>query len=241
VTHKITKYLILATGALCLSAIPALADSACTATNLGNYVDSMYGGTASSSFSCSVTSDGVTLDFSNFTYTPGGSTQIAADDIGVSAVTTPDGPGLNFDPAASISSGTEDVEIGFTVTAEGGADLSDIYIDLANVLTTGTGTVTYDEEFCGGMENECSLYVEAPATDDVNSVNLSNTAIGGPVTSLTITKDVLLSAGTAGTASTTGFLNEYSTVPEPRGVSMLLGLGLLAGFVVFKRRQVVQS
>jgi hypothetical protein len=243
VTHKFSKYLVLAIGALGLTALPALADSPCTSGSLATYVDSTYGGTASPTFACSVTSGGVTLDFSQFNYTPGGSTQLTASEIGVAPITVPDGPGLSFNPAAAITSGTEDVDVGFTVTAEGGASISDIYIALSNVLTTGTGTVTYDENFCGGPELKCSLYVEAPATNDTNVVQLSTTDIGGPVSSLTITKDVLLSAGSSGSASTTGFLNEYSTTatPEPRAISLLLGLGLLAGFVIFKRRQATQS
>jgi len=190
-------------------------------------------------FSCSVGN----LDFSNFSYNTGGTNPIAASSVGVTSVTTPDGPGLMFDPAAVISGSglTEDVFVGFKVTGLNGTLINDIYMGFGNVLTTGTGTALYTENFCGGPENQCSLFVEAPVTNDTNMVNLSSTAIGGPVSSLTITKDLQLVTGSSGLSATSSFLNEYSTVPEPRGTAVLLGLGLLAGFLVFKRRQVAQS
>jgi hypothetical protein len=127
------------------------------------------------------------------------------------------------------------------VTAAPGVLIDDIYMGFGNVTTSGTGTALYTENFCGGPEDSCSLFVEAPVTSDTNAVKLSSTDIGGPVSSLTITKDLTLQTGTDGLAATSSFLNEYSTVPEPRAVSLVLGLGLLAGFVFFKRRQVAQS
>jgi len=231
---------------LCLVFAPAaLADSPCVAGSLSSYVDSLYGGTASSNFSCSVTADGLTLDFSQFTYTPGGSTTEAASAIGAAPVTAPDGPGLQFNPGIPVNgltSGTEDFLVGFTVTAESGGEIGDVYINLSNVSTSGTGVATYEEQFCNS-QGTCSLYVENPITADSNVINLSNTALGGPVSSLTITKDVTLSAGSNGSAGLSGFNNEYSpsAVPEPRAVSYVLGLGLLAGFVIYRRRRVAQS
>jgi hypothetical protein len=240
VTHKFSQYLILAISALGLSALPALADSPCGTASLQTYLTSYSGSTG-----CTVTYNGVTLDFSEFNYTPGGTNPfLPASSIGVSPAPPPgtDGPGLNFNPATTITSGTEDIDVGFTVKALNGALINDIYIALTAPLTTGTGTDTYQEVFCGGPEDECSTFVEAPITNDTNLVNLANTDIGGPVSSLTITKDVLLNAGSNGTASLTGFLNEYSSpVPEPRAASLVLGLGLLAGFAFFKRRRVAQS
>jgi hypothetical protein len=192
-------------------------------------------------FSCSVGN----LDFSNFTYNSSavGVPAVPASGVGVSPITTPDGPGLNFDPSGFVSGAnlSEDVMVGFTVTALPGTSIDDIYMGFGNVTTSGTGSALYTENFCGGKEDECSLFVMAPTTNDTNIVNLSSTAIGGPVSSLTITKDLTLQTGANGLAATSSFLNEYSTVPEPRAVSLLLGLGLLAGFAFFKRRQVVQS
>lgn len=230
-SHKFVQYFILAVSALGLSALPAAADSPCASANLNTYL--------ATGFTCSVGN----LDFSDFSYLAGGTNQIAPTSIGVSAVTSPDGPGLNFNPAAQVSGSNLDTDIlvGFTVTGINGALIDDIYMGFGNVTTTGTGSALYTENFCGGPENQCSIFVEAPNTNDVNYVNLSSTDIGGPVSTLTITKDLDLETGSSGLAATSSFLNEYSTVPEPRSVSLVLGLGLLAGFVFFKRRQVAQS
>jgi hypothetical protein len=62
-----------------------------------------------------------------------------------------------------------------------------------------------------------------------------------PTTSLSIDKDVTLNPGSSGTVNVSSFGNQYSTVPEPRAVSLVLGLGLLAGFAFFKRRQAAQN
>ncbi len=242
-THKFAQYLILAIGALGLSALPALADSPCPASSgssfdMNYYVTTFGVGTG---VGCTVGN----LDFSNFTYNTGGTNPIPSASVGVIPVTSPDGPGLNFDPAANISGSnlTQDVFVGFTVTALNGALIDDIYMGFGNVTTTGTGTALYTEQFCtiSTAPGQCSTFVEAPVTGAFSTVQLSNTAIGGPVTSLAITKDLQLSTGSNGLAATSSFLNEYSEVPEPRGVTMLLGMGLLAGFLVFKRRQATQN
>jgi len=241
VTHKFAQYLILAVGALGLSALPAAADSPCPNSSGGSFDLSYYVSTfgVGTGVGCTVGN----LDFTNFTYNTGGTNKVAATNVGVTEVTTPDGPGLMFDPSGFVS-GTnlsQDVFVGFTVTGLNGTLIDDIFMGFGNVTTTGTGTALYTEQFCTGMEDQCSLFVEAPITGGTNMVNLKNTAIGGPVSSLNITKDLTLQTGSSGLAATSSFLNEYSTVPEPRGITLLLGLGLLAGFVVFKRRQVAQS
>jgi hypothetical protein len=242
VTQKFAKYLILAVSALGLAALPAAADSPCPNSSGAsfdlNYYITTFG--VGSGVGCTVGN----LDFSNFTYNTGGTNKIAASNVGVTEVTTPDGPGLNFDPSGFVqgSNLSQDVFVGFTVSStQPGVLIDDIYMGFGNVTTSGTGSALYTEQFCGGPSNVCSLFVEAPTTNSFNMVNLSSTALGGPVTSLNITKDLTLQTGSNGLAATSSFLNEYSEVPEPRGVTLLLGMGLLAGFVIFKRRQAVQS
>jgi hypothetical protein len=231
VSNKFGRYMILAVGALGLAALPAAADTPCATAALSSYLVS--------GFTCSVGD----LDFSDFSFNTGGTNPVTAAGVGVTPVTSPDGPGLDFDPSGFVSGDglSQDVMVGFTVTAAPGVYIDDIYMGFGNVTTSGTGTALYTENFCGGPEDSCSLFVEAPVTSDTNAVNLSSTDIGGPVSSLTITKDLTLQTGTSGLAATSSFLNEYSTVPEPRAVSLVLGLGLLAGFVFFKRRRVAQS
>lgn len=237
-THKFAKFLILAASALGLSALPALADSACTTySNLAQI---------ESAGSCFVTSGGVTLDFSSFDYTPGGNDPILnASGIGVSVETSPDGPGLSFNPAIVDTDGqSTDVNVEFTVTDETpGSLISDVYIALTGAYDSGTGsTTTYTETICGGAEDQCILYTEQPSGPGTDLISLiGNTATGGPVSSLRITKDADAVSGATGVSDLSGFVNEYSTVPEPRAVSLVLGLALLAGFAIFKRRQVAQN
>jgi hypothetical protein len=211
---------------------------------LSTYVDSLYGGTAASTFSCFVTADGATLDFSNFTYNTAGTNPVPVANIGVTPATTPDGPGLSFDPNATITSPnlSQDINVGFTVTAENGAQISDIYLAFNGVYVQDGGVVSLTEQFCN-LLGTCSTQIADPTTALSESFLLSNTALGGPVSSLVITKDLQLttSGATGSQALDSGFMNEYSAVPEPRSISLVLTFGLLAGFAFFKRRQVTQS
>lgn len=235
-THKFAQYLILAVSALGLSALPAAADSPCPSSDPLSYYLVNFSGVAG----CTVGN----LDFNNFTYNTGGTNPIMASSVGVAPIIGLDGPGLNFDPAADIQGAnlSTDVLVGFHVTALSGS-LADIFMGFGNVTAVNGGTALYTEQYCGGPSNQCSTFVDAPVTNNYSMVNLGPPAFTGPITTLSITKDLQLQTGSNpnGIAATSSFLNEYSEVPEPRGITMLLGMGLLAGFVVFKRRQVVQS
>lgn len=239
--YKYPIYLTLAAIALSLAASPAAADNPCpnssgSAFDLSYYVTTFGAGTNEG---CTVGN----LDFSNFTYSTSGTNQIAASSVGVQEMTTPDGPGLMFDPSGFIQGAglTQDMSVGFKVTALGDAQISDIYMGFGNVATAGTGTALYTEQFCGGPSNECSLFVEAPTTNNTNMVNLSGTLLGGPVNSLQITKELRLQTGANGLAATSSFLNEYSEVPEPRGLTILLGLVFATAFVILKGRKMARG
>jgi len=186
------------------------------------------------------------LDFSNFVYTPGGTVQIAPGSIGVSPVTSPDGPGLTFNPDINDSNGqTTDVDVKFTVTDEtAGSLISDVYIALGGYLDEGAGSsTTYTETICGGPQNTCELITEQPSGPGTDLISLigNSSFPAGPVSSLTINKDVTSVSGSGGIANLSSFENEYSTVPEPRAISLVLGLAMLAGLAIYKRRQAVQS
>lgn len=235
--HKLARSIVFALCGLGILVLPAAADSPCpVGQNLSYYLANFGGSTG-----CTVGD----LDFSDFTYNNGGTNKIPASSIGVSEITAPDGPGLNFDPSAFLQGSNleADLSIGFTVTALDGALIDDIYMGFGSIVTTDGATANYTESFCGGSSG-CSIFVEAPTTGDTNMVNLSSTAIGGPVPSLSITKELQLKTGSGADsiAASSSFLNEYSTstVPEPRAVSLILALGILAGFVVFKRHRVTQ-
>jgi hypothetical protein len=231
VTHKFGQFLALATAALGLSALPALA-ATCANGTLGGTYTAANG--SDNGFSCTL--DGGDLTLSNFVYTD--SAGVAANHVSVN-VDNPgaDGYGLDFSGAWSASGDNTDVDISFDVTAANGTDISDVYIVLAGGSFTGNGHAVYTETYCEGGPNEpCNTSVADPSTAGQTDVITLNS----PTNSLTITKDLELLASD-GTANVSKFGNQYSTVPEPRAISLVLGLGLLAGFAFFKRRQVAQN
>lgn len=233
-THKFGKYLILAVGAMGLTALPTFALTCVNTMDMGALYTNTDG--SSNGFSCSLDNGNIVL--SNFTYSAPG-TNTPATAVGVE-VDNPgvDGFGLDF-TGNWMSTGTTntDVDVKFDVTALNGVSINDIYIVLGASSFTGTGSALYEETYCTGPPNEpCFEQVENPGPAQTDVVTLNS-----PTTTLTITKDVHLTPGSNGTVSVSSFGNQYSTVPEPRAVSLLLGLGLLAGLAIFKRRQVTQN
>ncbi len=229
-THKFAT-LILAASALGLVALPAVAAQCVNNVSLGVG----YGADASpDSFSCTLDNGDITL--SNFTYLS--STPVTADEVTV-GLDNPgsDGYGLTFSGAWSTAANTTaDVDVTFDVTASNGQEIGDVYIILsAPNVNGGTGNLEYTESFCNPQPScsETSETVSFPSTSAQNDL----VTLSQPVTSLAITKDVELIGGSNG-VSFSSFGNQYSTVPEPRAVSLVLGLGLLIGFAFFKRRQV---
>jgi hypothetical protein len=215
--------MILAVSALGLAALPAAADSPCPSGVDFNTYDA-------SGFTCHIGN----LDFSNFDYAS--STPVTASEVAVDPVTGPDGPGFNFDGAWAAGAGQDlDADIKFNVTALSGS-IDDIYIILGASSFTGNGSANYSENYCFGGANEpCFLAVEQPGAAQTDVVTLNS-----PQTSLSIDKDLELH-GNSGSITVSSFGNQYSSVPEPRALSLVLGLGLLAGFAFFKRRQVAQD
>jgi len=224
---------------LALAVAPvALADtpSPCTQESLDNYLVS--------GFTCSIGN----LDFSDFTYADANmpASQVTVVPGAPPTANFPDGPGFNFQAnfLAAGANATTDADIGFVVTAAPGTTIDDIYIDFGNVVTANGGIAIYNEQFCMDGKSDCQLYVQNPGTASTADISLvGNTNFKGPITQLTINKDLGLFAGSAsnGLAAVSYFGNEYSIVPEPRGVSIVLAAGLLAGLVIFRRRRVAQS
>ncbi len=164
--------------------------------------------------------------------------------------------GFNFTGGWNTSN-TEDVNIGFDVTAVSGNAISDVIIFFQNVSATGNEHAFYTETIkdtdpnSSGYGKTITVNLKDPNSNDVYDVtkNFIDTKFGGPVDSISIDKDVQFACGPTGTdtcnsnagALMSGFGNAYSYVPEPRGISLLLGLGLLAGLAFFKRRAVAQD
>jgi len=173
------------------------------------------------------------LQFSNFS---DNSLSVLPSAITVVPITTPGFEGLDFTGPWSTTS-MEDVDVSFTVTALSGL-LTDVHIDLNNSQVSGTGNVSYNETACDGAG--CAVFVQnsVPGTGKVSSVLY----LSQPTTTINIDKDLILNAGSNGTASMSNFDNYYShTVPEPRTVSIFLGLAFFGAMVFMKRRQAVRS
>ena len=180
------------------------------------------------------------LEFSAFhSNTP----TVPPSSIGVSPIyqpgTTPPNtnPGFEFNgPWLVGSNQAEDVSVSFTVAALSGL-LTDVHIQLDNSSVTGTGQVHYSETVCLSANN-CNLFVDNPTTGSLSTDLILTT----PSQSIMITKDLIISGGSNGTAAMSDFSNYYShTVPEPRAVSALLGLGFFGIMAFMKRRQAVRS
>lgn len=234
----LTKFaIVLATVALSVSTV--MATPTCSNTGLATTYVNADG--SSNGYVCDIGN----LQFSNFSYAftpnPGG---VDASNVSVSTITTPGDQGLEFIGGWAVGGSNpvnEDSNIKFTVTALSGS-IDDLTIDLGSPDFTGGGSVHYTETFCN-INNTCSTFVEDSSTSTTaftSHILLANTALGGPVTSLTVTKDLSLHSN-GGTASVSDFDNHYSNVPEPRAISFLLTLAFLGGLALFKRRQAVQN
>ena len=218
----------------------AMADSACPLGDTMAQYLSLYG--LGTGVGCTIGN----LDFSNFqfgtTSDPGGT---APGSGSVNVNTTNIAPNENgFDFTGGWNGeNTQDVNIKFDVTAAPGTYIDDIFIGLSG--ESGAGSINYTEDFCanGTKKNPCDTFVDYPKTNTTTDILLSNTALGGPVTSLSITKDVQITeaGGTADKGSKDGqpylsdIINAYSTVPEPRDIPIVLGMALLVALVIKRR------
>jgi hypothetical protein len=244
VTHKFSRYMILAIGALGLSALPALADNACA-----SYAGSDNGSTYfTTGFSCYIGN----LDFSNFTYTSSGSPSsnaIPAADVTVDVINGGNaGTGFSFNSSwTAVGAGAfSDADIGFNVTVLGGgaATLEDAaLIQTGGVDGTNTGSIASVAE--NGCSNPSSGFPPCSQTWGVLTAQTSNTnasandVIYSPTGTISVSKDITAHDGTgANTFSTISLVEDtFSQVPEPRSLAMLLGLVLVAGLSLKKKLQ----
>ena len=248
----------------------AMADSYCPTASLTSSTSYNASNADSSSpyvpFTCYLNPTGNialpgNLDFSNFTWSPNPTTAPVPTVNPIPPNTAPPGfngdEGFNF-TAAWNSGNTSDINVGFTVTGENGTEIGDVGLFFSgagpyygNEELVYTENVFDNDPTSADYGQHFSITVYDPSTTDTLDENLTS-HFGGPVSSITITKDVEFAcANTVGGAPTTcntsagaflsGFGNVYSTVPEPRGTAILLGLLLLGGLLVFRRRQAVQS
>jgi len=157
--------------------------------------------------------------------------------LGATAVAPflPTNIGVDFGTVWATTSGqTIDDDISFSVSVgSGAASITDAGL-VQDSYTTGNGNVTVTEKGCSGMTYPCNQ-VWGVATNDTSFVN---DTIFSPTGTISVEKDIAIS-GNGGTAGVSSVADVFSTseVPEPRAVSLLLGLGLVAGFAFKKKFQ----
>jgi len=242
VTHKFTRIILFSACATVIS-MCTLAAAPCTPGTLASY--EALGVTG-----CTVGND----TFFNFQLlsdpSSGGAAPIGAGQItveglgpsgtlGASAVAPflPTDIGVDFGTVWATTAGqTIDDDISFSVSVgAGAASITDAGL-VQDSYTTGNGNVTVTEKGCSGMTFPCNQ-VWGVATNDTSFVN---DTIFSPTGTISVEKDIAVS-GNGGTAGVSSVADVFSTseVPEPRAVSLLLGLGLVAGFAFKKKFQSV--
>lgn len=211
----------------------------CTQTTLNNYLGS--------GFQCTVNDQ----TYSSFFYTsesnPNGFS-VPASSVTVTPITTPQDPGFQFTAAgwgASTSSGVLDVDSTIEFNVSSVTPITDLSLSIAGVGFTGTGSVNLDETAClggvlpsctGGTEVMLSVFCNSTACNQSSTFDEVNFA---GVNEVSVEKDLLVSAGTNGSAQvsiiTEQFSEGSSTVPEPGTLSMM-GIGVI-GLARFARRK----
>ena len=176
------------------------------------------------------------LTFSNFSYTP---TEIGS-------VTTPPATSVMVDPISGVESGLtfaagwsagqfqlEDSLINFKVSCTG-CSIDDWVLQIGGQDETGDGIVNVAE-----TSPEVGTGLGQSSVENVTTGVGSGTFM--PVTSLSVTKDILVYGG--GTPDTSSALssvtNLFSTIATPEPSLVILCAGLL-GLVPFARRKFVR-
>jgi len=186
--------------------------------------------------------------FSNFTYTDsatGGAIAVTAAGITVNSVgpgqsVTGSNYGLAFDGSWTALNGqTNDGDIGFTVTVVNGAGMEITDAGLAQTSgITASGVASVAEQGCSGTG--CTPGTWAVLTLQYGTVDAAASDQWLSATgSVTVSKDINVVAPTGSFAAISLVTDTFSqtAVPEPRALSLLLALGLVAGFAFRKKFQ----
>ena len=208
----------------------------CMQTTLNNYLGAPP---------CTIS--GTDQTYSSFFYTsesnPAGFS-VPASSVTATPITTPNNPGFQFTAAgwaASTASGVMDVDSTIEFNVSSVAPMTDISLSIAGVGFSGTGSINLDETAClgavlpactGGTTVNLSVFcnsTECNQSSEFDEVNFAG------VNEISIEKDLLVQAGTNGSAEVSIISDQFSegssTVPEPGTLGMMgAGVVALAGF-----------
>jgi len=228
-----------------LALVPAASAATCSTDTLADYV---------ANGSCTLGD----LSFSNISASTSSTlSNLNTSQISVTAIPTVSDPGLQFNYGydAVGTEKSQSTTVSFTVTDTAGTLINDITVS-ADSGFTGKGTAAFTETYCnvafanlsGFNSNGCGVFSVTNAGNFSEILTLPTA-----VSSLTITKQLSFNAhGTGFTDTKDSAYGSFgasafdpvpglSPVPEPRSVSLLLGLGLAAGVLIAKRIQAARS
>jgi hypothetical protein len=209
----------------------------------GNCPNSTFDQYLGAGFSCTI-NDQTYQDFQySGTSNPPGF-EIQAGSIGTSPITTSGNPGLQWSAGWGVGTGlgiiSQDSLFQFAVTSS--SPITDLSLSIAGVGFTGTGSINVDETAClGAMLPACTggTTVQLHVFDSSQGEQLFDQVNFAGVNLVSVSKDLLVNAGTNGSAQVSVLTDQFSegqgTVPEP-GTFSMLGAGVLA-IAGFARRK----
>src|SRR5215472_2198269 len=210
-----------------LAAAAFASASNCPSTTFDQYLGS--------GFTCTI-NDQTYQDFSySGTSNPPGF-QIPAGSIQTTPITTPGNPGLQWSAGwgASTASGVLEQDSLFQYAVTSTSGITDLSLSIAGVGFTGTGSISVDETAClGAMLPACTggTTVQLHVFDSSQGEQLFDQVNFAGVNLVSVSKDLLVNAGTNGSAQVSVLTDQFSegqsTVPEPSTITMF-GAGVLA-------------
>jgi hypothetical protein len=190
---------------------------------------------------------GCTVDnalFTDFVNPAGsfGATPVAPTSIFVNPLNTPFKPGLRFDITLSASAGEIfEALVGYNVHSL----IIGNMLSMPGAMATADGAVTATEDKCiGGMFDGtgpfgCTGTQDALINYAIDGDAVTAASLAFPVTSVVgVVTQFVVDGGLAGSATGSGFANQFVTVPEPSAFTLI---PIAAVFAYIRRRAVIRN